>query len=74
MDSHRNNFGTLRLLAALTVLVSHAVPITFGDNRHEILFRISHCPRPSACPISGKEVICPMGSTSGPTPSSNASA
>ena len=36
-----NNFDALRFLAASMVLVSHAVPITFGDNQHEILFRIS---------------------------------
>ena len=42
MNTRRNNFDALRLLAALTVLISHAVPITSGDNRHEIMFQISH--------------------------------
>jgi peptidoglycan/LPS O-acetylase OafA/YrhL len=33
MRSSNNNFAALRFLAASMVLVSHAVPITFGDDR-----------------------------------------
>ena len=36
-----NNFNTLRLLAAMAVLVSHTIPMTLGDNQHEILYRLS---------------------------------
>ncbi len=36
-----DNFDALRLFAAVAVLLSHSVPITYGDNRYEILYRIS---------------------------------
>jgi peptidoglycan/LPS O-acetylase OafA/YrhL len=36
-----NNFDVLRLGAAIAVLLSHAVPLSYGNNAAEIIFRLS---------------------------------
>ena len=37
----RNNIDTLRILAALTVMLSHSFPLSYGNEDREPLFRIS---------------------------------
>jgi peptidoglycan/LPS O-acetylase OafA/YrhL len=41
-DNHAlNNFDAIRAVAAFSVIVSHAFPITFGDNSREPLYRLT---------------------------------
>lgn len=39
VPAHDNNFNSLRLVAAITVLVSHSFPLVHGSNAHEPLMR-----------------------------------
>jgi peptidoglycan/LPS O-acetylase OafA/YrhL len=42
-DAHRaNNFDTMRLAAALTVLFAHSIPLTYGPGTLDILWPLSH--------------------------------
>jgi peptidoglycan/LPS O-acetylase OafA/YrhL len=41
-DNHAlNNFDAIRAVAAFSVIVSHAFPITYGDNSREPLYRLT---------------------------------
>lgn len=42
MSRPDNNFDTLRMLAASSVLVSHAIPLTYGSDAGELFIRLSH--------------------------------
>jgi peptidoglycan/LPS O-acetylase OafA/YrhL len=37
-----NNFDSIRLIAALTVILSHTVPLSYGNNERELIWRLSH--------------------------------
>jgi peptidoglycan/LPS O-acetylase OafA/YrhL len=37
-----NNFDALRLIAAIAVMLSHSVQLSYGDETRELVFRLSH--------------------------------